>query len=121
VKKLVKDSHGSTLRPSADRNKHNRSDSASTDATEDSELGAVSPFGSTASTRAVLASAESAALEATLDEQITQSKRGPRMPPKKPTKKQLSDAGKALQNPRTREKNETKAAKTLAAGRKKKK
>jgi hypothetical protein len=37
---------------------------------------------------------------------------------KKPSKKQLSAAGKALSNPRTREKNETKAAKTLAAGRK---
>ena len=43
------------------------------------------------------------------------------MAAKKPSKKQLSAAGKALQNPRTREKNETKAAKTLAAGRKKKK
>ena len=31
---------------------------------------------------------------------------------------QLSGAGKALRNPHTREKNETKAAKTLAAGRK---
>lgn len=39
--------------------------------------------------------------------------------PKKPTKKDLSKAGRALQNPRTREKNESKAAKTLAAGRKK--
>jgi hypothetical protein len=38
---------------------------------------------------------------------------------KRPTRKQLSAAGKALSNPRTREKNETKAAKTLAAGRKK--
>jgi len=38
----------------------------------------------------------------------------------KPTKKQLSQAGKVLQNPHSREKNETKAAKTLAAGRKKK-
>jgi hypothetical protein len=37
---------------------------------------------------------------------------------KRPTKRRLSAAGKALQNPRTREKNETKAAKTLAAGRK---
>jgi hypothetical protein len=43
------------------------------------------------------------------------------MAAKKPTKDQLSDAGRKLQNPRTREKNETKAAKTLAAGRKKKK
>jgi hypothetical protein len=40
---------------------------------------------------------------------------------KKPSKSDLSAAGKALRNPRTREKNETKAAKTLAAGRKKKK
>ncbi|HEY6202478.1 MAG TPA: hypothetical protein VI056_05495 [Candidatus Limnocylindria bacterium] len=38
----------------------------------------------------------------------------------KPTKTQLSQAGKALRNPHTREKNETKAAKTLAAGRKRK-
>lgn len=36
----------------------------------------------------------------------------------KPTKTQLSAAGKALSNPHTREVNETKAAKTLAAGRK---
>ncbi len=36
----------------------------------------------------------------------------------KPTKAQLSTAGRALRNPRTREVNETKAAKTLAAGRK---
>jgi hypothetical protein len=43
------------------------------------------------------------------------------MAAKKPTKGQLSDAGRKLQNPRTREKDETKAAKTLAAGRKKKK
>jgi hypothetical protein len=43
------------------------------------------------------------------------------MPSKKPTKKQLSAAGKALQNPRTPEKKEPKAAKTLAAGRKRKK
>jgi hypothetical protein len=42
------------------------------------------------------------------------------MAAKKPSKKQLSAAGKALQNPRTREKNETKAAKTLAAGRRRK-
>lgn len=40
--------------------------------------------------------------------------------PKKPTKAQLSAAGKALRNPRTREKNEIKAAWTLAAGRKRK-
>jgi hypothetical protein len=39
------------------------------------------------------------------------------MPPKKPTKKQLSDAGKALQNPRTREKKETKAAGEAVADR----
>jgi hypothetical protein len=53
----------------------------------------------------------------------TATRPGEEDPPdaKKPTKKQLSAAGKALQNPRTREKNETKAAKTLAAGRKKKK
>jgi hypothetical protein len=38
--------------------------------------------------------------------------------PKKPTKKQLSDAGKALQNPRTPEKKESEAAKTLRRGRK---
>jgi len=38
----------------------------------------------------------------------------------KPTKKQLSDAVKKLQNPHTREKEETKAAKILAAGRKQK-
>jgi hypothetical protein len=38
--------------------------------------------------------------------------------PKKPTKKQLSDAGKALRNPRTREKTESQAAKTLRRGRK---
>lgn len=38
--------------------------------------------------------------------------------PKKPTKKQLSDAGKKLQNPHTREKDESKAAKTLRKGRK---
>jgi hypothetical protein len=37
----------------------------------------------------------------------------------KPTKKQLSNAGKALQNPRTREKKESQAAKTLRRGRKK--
>jgi hypothetical protein len=38
---------------------------------------------------------------------------------KKPTKKDLSKAGKDLQNPRTREKRETEAAKTLRKGRKK--
>jgi hypothetical protein len=38
--------------------------------------------------------------------------------PKKPTKKQLSDAGKALRNPRTPEKKESQAAKTLRRGRK---
>ncbi len=38
----------------------------------------------------------------------------------KPTKKELSWAGKTLRNPRSREVNETKAAKILAAGRKKK-
>jgi hypothetical protein len=42
------------------------------------------------------------------------------MAAKKPTKKQLSGAGKALRNPRTPEKKETQAAKTLAAGRKRK-
>jgi hypothetical protein len=36
---------------------------------------------------------------------------------KKPTKKQLSDAGKKLRNPRTPEKQERKAAKTLRKGR----
>jgi hypothetical protein len=36
----------------------------------------------------------------------------------KPTKKQLSDAGKALRNPRTPEKKESQAAKTLRKGRK---
>ena len=40
--------------------------------------------------------------------------------PKRPTKRDLSKAGKDLRNPHTREKRETKAAKTLAAGRKKK-
>ena len=40
--------------------------------------------------------------------------------PNKPSKKELSAAGKALRNPHTREVNETKAAKTLAAGRKSK-
>jgi hypothetical protein len=38
--------------------------------------------------------------------------------PKKPSKKDLSDAGKALRNPRTREKKESEAAKTLRRGRK---
>jgi hypothetical protein len=42
------------------------------------------------------------------------------MATKKPSKAALSKAGKALRNPRTREKNESKAAKTLRAGRKKK-
>jgi len=42
------------------------------------------------------------------------------MAPKRPTKAELSKAGKALQNPRTPEKQETKAAKTLAAGRRRK-
>ncbi len=37
---------------------------------------------------------------------------------KRPTKAQLSKAGKMLQNPHTPEKKETKAAKILAAGRK---
>ncbi len=36
----------------------------------------------------------------------------------KPTKKQLSDAGKALRNPHTRETKEREAAKTLRKGRK---
>jgi hypothetical protein len=39
---------------------------------------------------------------------------------KRPSKAALSAAGKALGNPRTREVNETKAAKVLAAGRRKK-
>ncbi len=38
--------------------------------------------------------------------------------PKKPTKQELSKAGKTLQNPRTREKDERKAAQTLRKGRK---
>ncbi len=38
---------------------------------------------------------------------------------KRPSKAQLSAAGKALRNPHTREVNESKAAKILAAGRKK--
>ena len=37
---------------------------------------------------------------------------------KRPTKKQLSDAGKKLRNPRTPEKQERKAAQTLRKGRK---
>jgi hypothetical protein len=40
---------------------------------------------------------------------------------KKPTKKQLSKAGKDLRNPHTREVKESQAARTLAAGRRKKK
>lgn len=39
---------------------------------------------------------------------------------KKPTKKQLSDAGKKLRNPHTPEKKEPGYAKILAAGRNKK-
>ncbi len=35
----------------------------------------------------------------------------------KPTKKELSEAGKKLQNPHTREANERKAAQTLRRGR----
>jgi hypothetical protein len=35
----------------------------------------------------------------------------------KPTKKELSEAGKKLQNPHTREANERKAAQTLRKGR----
>lgn len=38
--------------------------------------------------------------------------------PKKPTKKELSKAGKDLQNPDTPEKKEHKAAQTLRKGRK---
>jgi hypothetical protein len=38
--------------------------------------------------------------------------------PKKPTKQELSKAGKALQNPHTPEKKESQAAKTLRKGRK---
>jgi hypothetical protein len=37
----------------------------------------------------------------------------------KPTKKQLSDAGKTLANPHTRESKESQAAQTLRKGRKK--
>ena len=40
--------------------------------------------------------------------------------PKKPTKKQLSEAGKRLQKPHTRESKESEAAKTLRKGRKSK-
>lgn len=40
------------------------------------------------------------------------------MAEKKPTKKDLSEAGKKLQNPRTREAEERKAAQTLRKGRK---
>lgn len=36
----------------------------------------------------------------------------------KPSKKQLSDAGRTLQNPRTRETKESQAAKVLRKGRK---
>jgi hypothetical protein len=39
-------------------------------------------------------------------------------PKKRPTKQQLSDAGRKLQNPRTPEKEESKAARTLRRGRK---
>jgi hypothetical protein len=38
---------------------------------------------------------------------------------KKPSKKTLSNAGRVLQNPRTSEKKESEAAKTLRKGRKK--
>ena len=38
----------------------------------------------------------------------------------RPSRSQLSKAGKVLQNPHSREKNESKAARILAAGRKKK-
>lgn len=40
-------------------------------------------------------------------------------PKKKPTKKQLSEAGKTLGDPHTREKKESEAAKILRQGRKK--
>ena len=40
---------------------------------------------------------------------------------KRPTKKQLSDAVRKLRNPRTREKEESRAARVLARGRRKKK
>ncbi len=39
---------------------------------------------------------------------------------KKPTKAQLSQAGRTLQNPHSKEAKESQAARTLAAGRKKK-
>lgn len=39
--------------------------------------------------------------------------------PQKPTKKELSKAGHDLRNPRTTEKRESEAAKTLRKGRKK--
>jgi hypothetical protein len=42
------------------------------------------------------------------------------MADKKPTKEELSKAGKDLQNPRTPEKRETEAARTLQRGAKKK-
>lgn len=41
------------------------------------------------------------------------------MPEKKPTKQELSDAGKKLQDPHTRETDERKAAQTLRRGHKK--
>lgn len=41
------------------------------------------------------------------------------MTDKKPTKQQLSDAGRKLQNPHTRETEERKAAQTLRKGHKK--
>ncbi len=41
------------------------------------------------------------------------------MAEKKPTKKELSEAGRKLQNPRTRESEERKTAQTLRQGRKK--
>jgi hypothetical protein len=40
------------------------------------------------------------------------------MPSKRPSKSELSKAGKALRNPRTSEKKESQAAKTLRKGRK---
>lgn len=52
-------------------------------------------------------------------QRTTRSRGGAGMAPKKPTKKQLSDAGKALQNPRTPEKKESGAARVLRKGRKK--
>lgn len=45
---------------------------------------------------------------------------GDRVASKKPTKQDLSKAGKDLQNPRTTEKRETQAARTLQQGRKNK-